>query len=60
MKPECPTCCSTNFRASTPQGLWESLRGVVGIVPIRCKDCHTRYVGRLFRPLEFFYARCPR
>ncbi|MCX6621698.1 MAG: hypothetical protein NTY38_11610, partial [Acidobacteria bacterium] len=60
MKPACPSCGSTNFRASHPQSLWESLRGVLGIVPIRCRECQTRYEGRLFRPLDVVYARCPR
>ncbi len=32
----------------------------IGIVPIRCRDCQGRYVGKLFSPLDFIYARCPR
>ncbi len=60
MQIECPACQSHNLRYATLHGIRERLLALLGIRPLRCRDCHARFVVRTWSPTAMFYARCPR
>jgi Zn finger protein HypA/HybF involved in hydrogenase expression len=60
MRVVCPECGSEDVRFSRERGLAEKLRAIVGIHPVRCRDCRHRYNENLWRFSTLMYAHCPR
>ncbi len=56
----CPKCGSRNLRFSRTRSFSEKTRKLLGIRPMRCRDCHTRFVDRSWRFSNLAYARCPK
>ena len=56
----CPQCGSRNLRISKTRGWRERLRGIVGILPFRCRQCDARFAAALWNPSAIRYARCPK
>lgn len=56
----CPKCGSRNLRFSRSRTTAERLRKWIGIRPLRCRDCRTRFADRVWRLSSFAYARCPK
>ena len=55
----CPDCHSQELRASTPQSIWEHILRIVGLMPVRCKNCDYRFRSAIWDILNAIYARCP-
>jgi len=60
MKLVCPNCGSRNVRYSYLRTPREHLASLVGIRPLRCRDCRQRFVARTWNPSDLPYARCPK
>lgn len=56
----CPHCGSSNIRYASLRGASERLASLVGIRPLRCRDCRERFTGRTWSPSELRYVRCPK
>jgi predicted Zn-ribbon and HTH transcriptional regulator len=56
----CPRCGSRNLRYSRLRSPAERLTSLLGVRPIRCRDCHVRFVDRTFHVINLRYARCPK
>jgi hypothetical protein len=57
---ECPLCGSRNLRYSHRRNRRERLLSLIGIRPLRCRDCRARFVARTWRLSNIRWARCPR
>jgi predicted Zn-ribbon and HTH transcriptional regulator len=56
----CPRCGSQRIRSAQNANVWESLRAFLGLGPVRCRDCESRFSeARLWIP-GLIYARCPK
>lgn len=55
----CPNCASRNLRYSLLRTLPERWWSLLGIRPLRCRDCRYRFVARTWRLSNLQYARCP-
>ena len=60
MTVRCPECGSRYLRASRRRSLGEKLRNLVGISPLRCGDCGTRFTTRTWSLSVFTHSRCPK
>jgi hypothetical protein len=60
MQLSCPQCGTRDVRVSHRQSLGEVLRAVVGIYPLRCRRCRTRWETSVWADGAWKYARCPR
>lgn len=56
----CPQCGSRNLRSSLTQSFGETLLKLVGILPLRCKECDARFSAPIWDLRNCVYARCPR
>jgi hypothetical protein len=56
----CPVCQSRNLRYARLRSFAERLWSFFGIRPLRCRDCHDRFMERTWRLRTMKYARCPR
>ena len=56
----CPNCGSRNVRYSQLRTPRERLASLVGIRPLRCRDCRGRFVAKTWNPSDLPYARCPK
>jgi len=56
----CPHCGSRNIRYSNLRGASEKAASLMGIRPLRCRDCRERFTGRIWSLSELPYARCPK
>jgi len=56
----CPNCGSRHLRPSRYRSARERLRALLFILPLRCRDCRTRFVSRTLFLDELFFARCPK
>ena len=56
----CPHCGSRNLRYSHLSGPVERLASLVGLRPIRCRDCRQRFNVRMWSLSNLSYARCPK
>ena len=56
----CPECGGGNIRYSYMRSPSERLRSLLGVRPLRCRDCRHRFVGWTWRPADVPYARCPK
>src|ERR1039457_752590 len=59
MTVSCPDCGSRYLRVSRCRALREKLRYLVGISPLRCGNCGTRFVARTWNLSVFTHSRCP-
>lgn len=55
----CPKCGSEKLRFSRVQSVAERIKTFVGYYPIRCRECRTRFVARVWDFTSWRYARCP-
>lgn len=60
MQLNCPNCGSRDAKVVRRRGLKEVLRGVIGVYPLRCKRCKTRWLTSVWESAGWAYARCPR
>jgi hypothetical protein len=56
----CPNCNSRSLRYARVRGFAERFWTCFGIRPLRCRDCHTRFIERTWRLRHIRFARCPR
>lgn len=54
----CPQCGSRSLRFSHVRTPAERAAIVLGIRPLRCRDCRLRFKGRVWSLSEAAYARC--
>lgn len=60
MQIKCPACGSYRVRSSRSRGVLEKIGKYFGLVPVRCKECETRFHKSLWEVATWCYARCPR
>ncbi len=60
MKLACPKCGSANVRYAHMWTAAERLFSLVGVRPLRCRECKTRFSRRLWKFSDLPYARCPK
>jgi len=60
MKLACPRCGSRDARVSHRNGTVEILKSMIGIFPLRCRRCDTRWSTSTWQSAAWKYARCPR
>jgi hypothetical protein len=60
MTVSCPECGSRYLRVSRCRSLREKLRDLVGISPLRCGDCGSRFVARTWDLSVLTHSRCPK
>jgi hypothetical protein len=60
MQLACPQCGTRDARVSHRQSLGEILKSIVGIYPLRCRRCRTRWETSVWAGGAWKYARCPR
>jgi hypothetical protein len=56
----CPKCGSRDARVARRKQFAEWLRGLVGVFPLRCRRCQTRWETSMWEAGAWRYARCPR
>ena len=60
MQFECPECGSADLRYARLHGFREHALVILGIRPLRCRECRSRFAMRTWSLRGFFYAHCPR
>ena len=60
MQLACPKCGSRDARVAHRNGLAEWFRGLIGIYPLRCRRCNTRWRTSTWESAAWKYARCPK
>ena len=60
MRLECPKCGTRDARVSGQKTLWESVRTLFGVYPLRCPRCRTRWSTSVWDQGAWKFARCPR
>jgi DNA-directed RNA polymerase subunit RPC12/RpoP len=60
MQLACPQCGSRDARVSHRAGLGEWFKSLVGIFPLRCRRCKTRWSTSTWESAAWKYARCPK
>lgn len=60
MQLSCPQCGTRDVRVSHRQTFAELVRSLVGIYPLRCRRCRTRWETSVWAGGSWRYARCPR
>jgi len=56
----CPQCGSKQLRISKVRGFRQRLRGIIGILPFRCKQCEHGFESAIWNLSKIRYARCPK
>lgn len=56
----CPECGSKLLRFSKVRGVRARLRGIIGILPFRCRQCENRFESAIWNLSAIRYARCPK
>lgn len=56
----CPKCQSRDLRYARIRSFSERFRSWFGIHPLRCRECHQRFIERTWQLGLVKYARCPR
>src|ERR1700732_3740954 len=60
MQLACPKCGTRDVRVSHRQTFAERFAAMVGIYPLRCRRCRTRWNTSMWENGDWKYARCPR
>ena len=60
MSVSCPQCGSRFLNCSRSVSARERLNKVLGHEPLRCQDCHTRFLAQTFLWRDLLFAKCPR
>ena len=60
MQLNCPKCGTRETRVARRQGIWEALKGMFGVYPLRCRRCRNRWLTSVWEGGAWKYARCPR
>jgi hypothetical protein len=60
MQLACPHCGTRDVRVSQRQDFGEYFKGLLGIYPLRCRRCRTRWLTSSWAAGAWKYARCPR
>ena len=60
MQLACSKCGSREARISHRRTLWEQMKALVGIYPLRCRRCRNRWETSVWADGAWKYARCPR
>ena len=60
MQLECPKCGSRDARVAHCRSLGEWFKGIVGIYPLRCRRCKTRWATSTWEAAAWKFARCPK
>ena len=60
MDSTCPACGARDLRLAHSHGVRERLLEVFGVYPLRCRNCQTRFSGKLWKITQIRYAHCPR
>ncbi len=56
----CPKCSSRNLRYARLRETTERVLMLVGVRPLRCRDCDHRFISRTWRVSSIRWAKCPR
>jgi len=59
MQLSCPKCGTRDVRVSHRQTFGQLLRSIIGIYPMRCRRCSTRWETSVWASGAWKYARCP-
>lgn len=59
MVPKCPGCGGRSLRYAHLRSPSEKIAKLVGIRPLRCRDCRERFVHRTWNLSNLSQARCP-
>jgi len=59
MVPKCPDCGGRNLRYAHLRSPSEKIARLVGVRPVRCRDCRQRFVHRTWNLSNLSQARCP-
>ena len=60
MQLACPKCGTREARISQRRSLWEQLKSLVGVYPLRCRRCRNRWETSVWAEGAWKFARCPR
>jgi len=60
MQLACPKCGTREVRVSHRQGLFEAIKGFLGVYPLRCRRCRHRWLTSAWAGGAWKFARCPR
>lgn len=56
----CPVCGAHDLRIARSQGFREHLLALLGVYPLRCRNCQNRFRGQLWKISQVRYAHCPK
>lgn len=57
---QCPECGGKDIRTSQVRTLGEALKNLLGLCPVRCRDCDCRFTSSIWGLVSWRYARCPK
>lgn len=60
MSASCPNCGSRYLNLAHFRSVAERLSALFGNRPLRCGDCHKRFIGQTFVWRDLLYCKCPR
>jgi hypothetical protein len=60
MQLSCPKCGTRDVRVSHKTSMWEEVRALFGVYPLRCRKCRTRWKTSVWADGAWKFARCPR
>ena len=60
MQLACPHCGTRDVRVSQRQDFGEYFKALLGIYPLRCRRCRTRWLTSAWASGAWRFARCPR
>ena len=60
MSVSCPNCGSRFINLARVRSARERFDALLGLFPLRCGDCRTRFVGRTFVWQDYLFAKCPK
>ncbi len=60
MSASCPNCGSRYLNLARFRSAGERFDAVLGTRPLRCGDCHTRFIGRIFVWQDLRFSKCPK
>ncbi len=60
MQLACPQCGARDVRVSHRRSLGEYCKALLGIYPLRCRRCRTRWQTSVWSGGAWKFARCPR
>lgn len=60
MRVLCPACGGDDVRVSRRRGVFERVKSIFGLYPLRCRCCKYRFTYGLLEFRYWYYAKCPK